>query len=99
MTQDGENKNLDEILQSYKDGMKMFRYRLKVLSKKAVSRVLDALLSYPIEKEYPKFTNKEEQDLFVLIIKINQSKNILINEALKLHNERKDNGKENSNDR
>lgn len=89
---DSKVNELNQIAATYESAMKALRFKLqsKLTSKKSLARIVDDFLSFPLERDYPKYTKKEEQELFALLLQIDRTKGIIIKAALQAHNENKE---------
>lgn len=75
---------LDKAAHDYKLLIPKFYECIEFFSKKQLHRMIEALIEYPLEMEYPKFTYENENKAFYLAMHIFDCKNLMLQEVLKL---------------
>lgn len=79
-----DNKEINQAALKFKTGVVQAKRLAQSpnISKKAMARVLNAVIEFPLGDEYPKFTNKEEQALFNLTLELIDAKSLMINAVM-----------------
>lgn len=79
-----DNKEINQAALKFKHGVVQAKRLAQSpsVSKKAMARVLNAVIEFPLGDSYPKFTNKEEQALFNLTLELMDAKSLMINAVM-----------------
>lgn len=79
-----DNKEVNEAAYSFKKSIELVKSMTnhEGISKKGMSRVLNAMLEFPLGNTDPKFRNKFEEQLFILTLNTLRDKTIMMNAVL-----------------
>lgn len=79
-----DNKEINQAALKFKNGVVQAKHLTQSakLSKKAMARVLNAVIEFPLGDEYPKFVDKQEQVLFNLTLELIDAKAMMINAVM-----------------
>lgn len=79
-----DNKEINQAALKFKNGIVEARRMTQSpsVSKKAMARILNAVIEFPLGDAYPKFTDKSEQALFNLTLELIDAKSLMINAVM-----------------
>lgn len=75
---------LDKAAHDYKTLIPQFYKCIDTFSKKQLHRIIEALIEYPLESDYPHLPFENEKQAFYLGMHIFDCKNLMLREALEL---------------